>query len=141
MLTRLLALVPPLVLVAGCANSIDFGPAAPARITTSASAWTIYQGGPSPSDDLGTLPPDTVASGTFLPYRPGATAITYDPAVVPPGAAAAVSITRSPYGVTVRLTTRGLVPRRAYGRTCTPRRAPPPRTRPARTTSTCPTRT
>jgi Cu-Zn family superoxide dismutase len=113
---RLLAVVAPLVLTAGCANSIQFAPAEPARVTTSASSWTIYQGSPSPSDDRPpSLAPDTVAAGTFLPYRPGSTAITYDPAVVPPGATAAVSITKIPYGVRVRLTAGGLVPRRAYG--------------------------
>jgi len=116
MLTRLLALVAPVVLTAGCANSIEFGPADPARVTASASPWMIYQGSPSPSaGEPVPLAPDTVASGTFLPYRPGSTAITYDPAVVPPGATAALAITKTPYGLVVRLTTGGLVPRRAYG--------------------------
>jgi Cu-Zn family superoxide dismutase len=115
MLTRLLACAAPLVLSAGCANSIQFGPTDPAGVTASASSWTIYQGSPSPSDGPVSLPPDTVASGTFLPYRPGAMAITYAPAVVPPGATAALAITRTPYGMTVRLTAGGLVPRRAYG--------------------------
>jgi Cu-Zn family superoxide dismutase len=112
---RLLTLLAPVVLTAGCANSIPFGPTASARVTTSASPWTIYQGSPSPSDGLPSLTPDTVAAGTFLPYRPGAKAIIYDPAVVPPGATAALAITRIGYGVTVRLTVGGLVPRRAYG--------------------------
>ena len=113
---RLLALVAPLALTAGCANSIQFAPTGPARVTTSASSWTLYQGSPSPSDDRPpSLAPDTVASGTFLPYRPGAMAITYDPLLVPPGATAAVAITRVPYGMTVRLTVGGLVPHRAYG--------------------------
>jgi superoxide dismutase, Cu-Zn family len=116
MKTRLLALVAPLALTAGCANSIQFAPADPARVTTSASSWTIYRGSPSPSEvPPPSLAPDTVAAGTFLPYRPGSTAITYDPAVVPPGATAALSITKIPYGVKVRLTTGGLVPNRAYG--------------------------
>ena len=116
MRVRLLALVAPLALTAGCANSIQYTPAAPGRITTSASSWTIYQGSPSPSGDRPpSLAPDTVAAGTFLPFRPGSAAITYDPAVVPPGATAAVSITKIPYGVTVRLTVGGLVPRRVYG--------------------------
>lgn len=116
MTIRLLTLVAPLVLTAGCANSIQFAPTSPARVTTSASSWTIYQASPSPSDDRPpSLAPDTVASGTFLPYRPGSMAITYDPLVVPPGGTAAVAITKVPYGVTVRLTVGGLVPRRAYG--------------------------
>jgi Cu-Zn family superoxide dismutase len=119
LLHRLLPLVAPVVLTAACANSIAFDPVTPPSATTSAPAWTIYQGSPSPSPD--TLepgdagPPGTVASGTFLPYRPGSPAITYDPAVVPPGATAKVTITRTPYGTVVRLAAAGLVPRRAYG--------------------------
>ena len=116
MRARLLALAAPLVLTAGCANSIQFVPTGPGRITTSASSWTIYQGASSPpAHRPPSLAPDTVAAGTFLPYRPGSAAITYDPAVVPPGSTAALSITKIPYGVTVRLTVGGLVPRRAYG--------------------------
>jgi Cu-Zn family superoxide dismutase len=55
------------------------------------------------------------AAGTFAPYSPGATAITYDPAVVPPGGRAAVTITSTGKGTSVRLTVAGLRPHRGYG--------------------------
>ena len=42
------------------------------------------------------MPPDTVATGTFLPYRPASTAITYDPAVVPAGSTAQARGQRGP---------------------------------------------
>ncbi|MGX6606702.1 superoxide dismutase family protein [Micromonosporaceae bacterium Da 78-11] len=117
MMTRLLVLIAPVALTAACANSIEIPPlAASSGVTTSASAWTIYQGSPSPTrPGTNPLTPGTEASGTFLPYRPGSTAITYDPAVVPPGATATVTITKTAYGTVVRLTAGGLVPRRAYG--------------------------
>jgi Cu-Zn family superoxide dismutase len=59
--------------------------------------------------------PKGTALGTFLPSASGSTAITYDAAVVPPGATARVAIARSAGGVTVRLAVTGLIPRRAYG--------------------------
>ena len=60
-------------------------------------------------------PTPSVSEGTLLPYRPGATAITYDSAVVPPGATAELTITNLPYGTEVRLTTTGLMANRMYG--------------------------
>ena len=57
----------------------------------------------------------STAYGTFLPYTPQATAITYDPTVVPAGATADVVITMTGAGVAVTLTVTGMVPRRAYG--------------------------
>jgi superoxide dismutase, Cu-Zn family len=105
---RSFALALPLVTLGACANSIDVGPMTSAA--TGASAWTIYSSAsPSPA----VSPP--WATGTFLPYRPGATAITYDPAVVPPGATATVTIHKTGYGTEVTLTTTGLIPRRMYG--------------------------
>ncbi|MCA2212218.1 hypothetical protein [Jidongwangia harbinensis] len=59
--------------------------------------------------------PDGAVTGTFLPYTPGAAAVTYDPAAVPPGATAQVHIRPAGTGITVRLTAAGMVPRRAYG--------------------------
>ncbi|GIE97050.1 superoxide dismutase family protein [Paractinoplanes rishiriensis] len=110
---RALALAAPLVLLAGCTNAIESG--APSALVTNASAWTIYRSAsPSPTPSA-EIPPSTVASGTFLPYRPGAPAITYDPAVVPPGATATLTITDLPYGTEVRLQAGGLIPSRAYG--------------------------
>lgn len=110
---KTLVLALPLTLLTACANAIDAGPAAP--VTTGVSAWTIYRSaGPSPVVPA-TPAPSTSASGTFLPWRPGSAAITYDPAVVPPGATATLTITRTGYGTEVRLRTTGLVPQRAYG--------------------------
>ncbi|GAB2588754.1 hypothetical protein Aab01nite_42600 [Paractinoplanes abujensis] len=114
MLTRVLALAVPLTMIAGCTNSVDVGPTQPVAVTATGSAWTVYEGAPSPSP-AGTWNPDTAASGTFLPYKPGSTAITYDPAVVPPGATASVAIAQNTQAMEVRLTAAGLIPRRAYG--------------------------
>jgi Cu-Zn family superoxide dismutase len=115
MLLRALAFAVPAVLLTACTNAVDVGSAPPTPVSSSASAWTIYQGMASPSPSAASWSPDVVASGTFLPYRPNSTAITYDPAVVPPGARAEVAIARSTGGTVVRLTTSGLIPRRSYG--------------------------
>jgi Cu-Zn family superoxide dismutase len=94
----LLPLFLPAALLTACADPLATPPAA----------------GPSPS--VAVPAPGTVPDGsTFLPYTPGATAVTYDPAVVPPGATARVAIIPTAPGVTVRLVAAGLVPRRAYG--------------------------
>jgi Cu-Zn family superoxide dismutase len=107
--------------VSACASGVQIGSPGPAP-SVSSSEWLLHQGGPSsgPPDPGQLLPgeaagPSVVAAGTFLPYRPGATAITYDPAVVPPGARARVAITRTTTGLVVRLTVAGMVPRRPYG--------------------------
>jgi superoxide dismutase, Cu-Zn family len=107
-------------LLSGCTSGIQAGPSTPSPSGTP-SGWLLYQGEQSSGPDPDQLQPgevggpDVVETGTFLPYRPGATAITYDPAVVPPGARARVAITRTPAGLIVRLTVAGMVPRRAYG--------------------------
>ncbi|MEU8616101.1 superoxide dismutase family protein, partial [Actinoplanes sp. NPDC048791] len=69
---------------------------------------------PSPGGLAAPLVEGTVA-GTFLPFPQSARAVTYDPKVVPPGATAQLTISRTATGTTVRLTAGGLVPRRAYG--------------------------
>ena len=110
---RTLTLGLPLSMLAGCASAIDVGPISSA--TTSASSWVLYSSAsPSPATSLAN-PPYETASGTFQPYRPGSTAISYDPAVVPPGATATLTITKSGYGTDVRLTVTGLIPNRMYG--------------------------
>lgn len=55
------------------------------------------------------------ANGTFAAYSDKATAVSYDPAVVPLGAAVTLTITPAGGGVAVRLSVRGLLARRAYG--------------------------
>jgi Cu-Zn family superoxide dismutase len=113
MMIRTLALALPLSMLAGCANAVEVGPISSA--TTSASSWILYSSAsPSPTMSLAN-PPYLTAAGTFLPYRPGATAISYDPAVVPPGATATLTITKTGYGTVVLLVATGLIPNRAYG--------------------------
>ena len=100
LLPRLLAVLSATALLTGCAGSIPLTPAASALPTT-----------PAPAE---ALPAGTFA-GTFLPATEGEAAITYNPAVVPAGATARLTITKTPNGATVRLSVTGMVPRRAYG--------------------------
>ena len=103
----------PLTLLAGCTNAIDIGPVASAATTP--SSWTLHSSASPALSPSPEIPPDTTATGTFLLYRPGSTAITYDPAVVPPGASATLTITRTGYGTQIRLLATGLIPHRMYG--------------------------
>src|SRR4051812_6962225 len=57
----------------------------------------------------------TVAEGTFAPYSPSATAVTYDPKMVPSGASARLMIAYVADATTVTLDVRGLLPDRTYG--------------------------
>lgn len=57
----------------------------------------------------------TSATGTFAAYTPGATAVTYDPDLVPVGAVATVSITETSSDSRVWFTVAGLLPDRGYG--------------------------
>lgn len=82
-------------------------------------------------DDAGTGPtvgdPSSTASaevlsatdgeirGIFQPWTAGATAVTYDPALVPAGATAEVVVMPAADGVSVRLSVTGLRPDRTYG--------------------------
>ncbi|MFF5082940.1 superoxide dismutase [Actinoplanes sp. NPDC000266] len=113
MILRALALAAPAALLAACTNAVEVEPAT-LPSAASASAWVVYQGAMSASPTA-SWAPDTVAAGTFLPYRPDSPAITYEPTVVPPGARAEVGIARNSAGMIVRLTTSGLIPRRSYG--------------------------
>ncbi|HEX8348206.1 MAG TPA: hypothetical protein VF657_26275 [Actinoplanes sp.] len=92
----------------GVAASANATPApTPTRTGTTATATATA------ADADATLP--GTAHGVFMPYRAGATAVTYDPAVVPAGASATVTRASARGGTTVRLTVTGMVPRRAYG--------------------------
>ena len=108
-----LALLAPLAPLSACASPMGAGPVG-ASATSTASAWTVYRGGASPSPD-GSFAADLVAAGTFQAYRPGSTAITYDPKVVPPGSSARVEIGAAVGVLRIRLTVAGMVPRRPYG--------------------------
>jgi Cu-Zn family superoxide dismutase len=77
---------------------------APVRDTPSTAASTAV-----------TAAADIEYRGVFLPWAAGATAVTYDPAVVPAGATVAVTAVPADGEVTVELTVGGMVPRRAYG--------------------------
>jgi Cu-Zn family superoxide dismutase len=57
----------------------------------------------------------TTTNGTFVAYTPGATAVTYDPTLVPAGATATVTIAQATSSTRVQLTVAGLRSNRAYG--------------------------
>jgi Cu-Zn family superoxide dismutase len=99
MFLRAVTLLVPLTMITGCTTAIDAGSARPGP----RGSATGYGGA------------DQTVGGTFEPYRAGATAITYDPAVVPAGARAQVVVTGTTKGVQVRLTAIGMVPRHRYG--------------------------
>jgi Cu-Zn family superoxide dismutase len=96
---RVLALTVPAAMIAACTTTMATTPAAGQVMFATAR--------PTPAT--------TPTEGTFLPYRPGATAITYHPEVVPPGASARLTITNLPYGTDIRLTASNLLPDRPYG--------------------------
>jgi Cu-Zn family superoxide dismutase len=118
------ALVPLLLTaaLAGCADPAGSPAASIASPLPGSTPWLV-SGGASPAWSPSAPTPTGLAapltegqvSGTFLPFPQSGRAITYDPKVVPPGATAQVGIARTATGTTVRLTARGLVPRRAYG--------------------------
>lgn len=57
----------------------------------------------------------TLVWGTFQGFAAGATAVTYDEALVPVGAVASVLGLSGPHGTLVTLSVKGLVPNREYG--------------------------
>jgi superoxide dismutase, Cu-Zn family len=101
---RMLLALSSTVLAAGCSGVIVEPAAAPPASSPPAGV----PAGTAP-------PPDGTVEGTFLPSPAGTTAVTYDPAVVPAGATARLSFTKTAQGVTVRLAVAGMVPRRSYG--------------------------
>jgi Cu-Zn family superoxide dismutase len=60
-------------------------------------------------------PTPYAVSGTFAPYASGATAVSYDPALVPAGATATVTITQAAPGTQIQLAVTGLRADREYG--------------------------
>jgi Cu-Zn family superoxide dismutase len=87
----------------GCTNGS--GDAAPAMSTSATST-------PTTPDTPGSA---RAANGTFAAYAPGVTAVTYDPALVPVGATASVTVAPASSGTKVDLTVNGLQPNRGYG--------------------------
>jgi Cu-Zn family superoxide dismutase len=110
------------LLVAGCADTdattatTVYGSTATAVAPVPISTATGRSTATDPTDPAAVPTVRTAAGGeVFTRYRTGATAITYDPAVVPAGATAHLTVVRSGEGVRVSLTVTGMVPRRAYG--------------------------
>lgn len=92
-----------------------FMPAAVAAGCTHASGNT-NPARPVPAVSTATTSGRTIAaSGTFVAYTPGATAVTYDPTLVPAGATATVTITQTAANTRVQVTVAGLRPNRGYG--------------------------
>ncbi|GAA0804269.1 superoxide dismutase family protein [Spirilliplanes yamanashiensis] len=56
-----------------------------------------------------------IDEGTFAPWAVNETAVTYDPAVVPVGATASLSIAPETNGATVTLLVTGMLAKRGYG--------------------------
>jgi Cu-Zn family superoxide dismutase len=97
-------------LAAGCTHSSG----GTARATSTAATST--EATPNRATSTPTTSGQVItASGTFAPPTTGATAVTYDPMLVPVGATAMVTITRGPASTQVRLTVAGLRPNRGYG--------------------------
>ncbi|SDH40164.1 superoxide dismutase, Cu-Zn family [Sinosporangium album] len=75
-------------------------------------------GRPEAHDPTPTVHPMAIrltGGGTFEPYKPGATAVAYDPKLVPKGAEGAV-VSESVDSTTVStLTVKGMLPSRTYG--------------------------
>ncbi|WP_199514594.1 superoxide dismutase family protein [Nucisporomicrobium flavum] len=114
----------PLVtaLVAALAGCADTGGYTPAGVTAQppppGTPFLVTGGGSpavSPGPSGGAPLSQNTTSGTFLPSPQGTRAITYDPAVVPPGATAEVTIDTTTQSLRVRLQVTGMVPRRSYG--------------------------
>ncbi|MEU4420262.1 superoxide dismutase family protein [Actinoplanes sp. NPDC024001] len=99
LMTTVLTLAP--VTLAGCAEDIDEPAVAPTPSATAAS---------SPASGT-----PAAAAGTFAPYAGGATAVTYDPALVPAGATVDVNLLPAADSTAVQLTVSGLQPSRGYG--------------------------
>jgi Cu-Zn family superoxide dismutase len=108
-LPRLLALLAVSTALAGCADLTTAGPASSPSPSNAVDAdlWTF-----DPS-----MPPSDPLAATFLPWTddPQPAAVTYDPAVVPPGATVRLTVRQVARGTQVALTVTGLVPRRSYG--------------------------
>jgi Cu-Zn family superoxide dismutase len=75
------------------------------------TAGCASETGPTPA----TSPSGFGAHGTFARYSSGATAITYDPALVPVGGTATVTVSTIGSTTQVKLTVTHLKPRRTYG--------------------------
>ncbi len=106
MRSHLIALLPAALVLTGCTGStppvtLPEATPAPAR-----SEPDLFGG-----DDI--VAPEMLAEGTFQPSGPAA--VTYDRALVPPGATARITTFAAAGGLAIRLSVTGLVPRHMYG--------------------------
>jgi Cu-Zn family superoxide dismutase len=107
-LPRLLALLALSATLGGCADLTTAGPATSPSPSTAVDAdlWTFDR----------SMPPSDPLAATFLPWTDSRQrAVTYDPAVVPPGATVRLTVSRLARDTRVALAVTGMVPRRSYG--------------------------
>ncbi|MGW0229566.1 superoxide dismutase [Actinopolymorpha singaporensis] len=116
----MLSLLVAAVAVAATTTAVPSAAAAQGRQRPTASAaWsaTAVAQSASAADRAhrANLDRPVIAIGRFTPADEGGDASTYDPALVPVGAQAAVAAYTWPFGTTTVLAVTGLVPRRTYG--------------------------
>ena len=109
---RRLLIILPALLAAGCAASPSDPVVVPLESPAAIQAKPMTPG-LFASGGAQTGLADTIAEGTFDPKS--TTAITYEPRIVPAGAAAHVTVTPVATGMQVRLAVTGMLPRRTYG--------------------------
>jgi superoxide dismutase, Cu-Zn family len=95
------------VVLAGCVPTTPAAPPPATPAPARSAADTDLFG----SDDI--VAPELIAEGTFQPS--GAAAVTYDPALVPPGATVRLSSFPVADGLALRLSVTGMVPGHMYG--------------------------
>lgn len=94
---------------AGCGGGGDAARTMPPPVTPAERTPTAAEQSSVKSARIG------ATTGSFATFTPGATAVTHDPSLVPPGATATVAITPAGSGTRVRLQVARLKPHRAYG--------------------------
>ncbi|GAA2758495.1 superoxide dismutase [Actinopolymorpha rutila] len=104
--------VPSAAAAAAGATRISADPSAPA---IARSVTGVTQTTRTTQVGRAALDRPVIAIGRFGPVDGGGNALTYDPALVPVGAQAAVAAYTWPFGTTTVLAVTGLVPRRTYG--------------------------
>lgn len=113
----MLSLLVAAVAVAATTTAVPSAAAAQGsrRPTASAALSATAVAQSATAANRATLDRPVIAIGRFVPADEGGNASTYDPALVPVGAQAAVAAYTWPFGTTTVLAVTGLVPRRTYG--------------------------
>lgn len=102
--------------LAGCTGQAPPAPGGAPAASMDAAPSAAPSAAAPPSGAVGSAGgADRSARGTFALYTLGASAISYDPALVPPGSTATLTVDGTGRTVTVRMTVTGLVPGRRYG--------------------------